>query len=42
MEIYTFVSIAAYKQAAIALKGDYLCPEINIELSGTIEEVVEV
>ena len=42
MEIFTFVSIAAYKQAAIALKGDYLCPEINIELSGTIEEVVEV
>lgn len=37
-----FVSIAAYKQTAIALKGDYLCPEINIELSGTTDEVVEV
>lgn len=40
--IHFLISIAAYKQAAIALKGDYLCPEINIELSGTIEEVVEV
>lgn len=40
--IHFLISTAAYKQAAIALKGDYLCPEINIELSGTIEEVVEV
>ena len=40
--IHFLISIAAYKQAAIALKGDYLCPEINIELSGTIDEVVEV
>lgn len=40
--IHFLISTAAYKQAAIALKGDYLCPEINIELSGTMEEVVEV
>ena len=40
--IHFLISIAAYKQTAIALKGDYLCPEINIELSGTTDEVVEV